>query len=397
MKILQIFNKYLFEGGEEKSVGRIFSHLGKVHEVRQISFESKSWAEEKGGITKFKQALLMVYNPGSLKKVKNVMKEFQPEIILIHNLFPVGSAALLDFLTRQKLPVVYYVHNFRPYSVNGYLWANGKIRPSGLKKNFLPEIIHGSWQDSRVKTLWYALIIMGLHLLGSWRRISQWIAISDFMKETFVTAGVPENRISVVRHSWKIRQSRLEREQFNDSMPFVYLGRLSEQKGIRVLLKAWEMVIVEHPAARLVICGEGPLEKEVRETSKRLSSIEFHGFVSGEEKRKLLLSCRCLLAPSIWFEPLGLVVFDGYEYSLPVIASAAGGLREIVQCGQTGLLVERGKIEDLAEGICRMINLPDGGVEMGRNGRIWLERHTTEVIWNELVSNVFVRLEQSAE
>jgi glycosyltransferase involved in cell wall biosynthesis len=392
MRILQIFNKYVYEGGEEKSVGRIFLFLSGPHEIQQVSFDSSEWLAEKRLWSKLIQPIKMFRNPDSIRKVKGAIEQFQPNCILIHNIFPVGSAALLDYLSKLEIPVVYYVHNFRPFSVNGYLWAKGELRLEGLDLNFLPEILDASWQDSRFKTLWYALVLWALHLKGTWKRLDHWIAISDFMKETFVRAGIPRDQISVVRHSWKIATPPLHRESFEDDAPFVFFGRLSEQKGVLLLLEAWKAVSLKNASLRLVICGEGPLEDTVRAACRENPSIEFAGFVSGVEKSELLTRSRCLVAPSVWYEPLGLVVYDGYEYSLPVIASRSGGLEETVIDQETGFLVTRGESGELASTILHLVELEDGGISMGRRGREWLETNATEVEWSDKISQVFSQL-----
>lgn len=392
MRILQIFNKYLYEGGEEKSVGRIFSFLSGPHEIQQVSFDSSEWIAEKRFWAKLAQPIKMFWNPDSIRTVKRAIDQFNPNCILIHNIFPVGSGALLDYLSKLEVPVVYYVHNFRPFSVNGYLWARGELRLEGLELNFLPEIVDASWQNSRFKTLWYALVLWALHLRGTWKRLDHWIAISDFMKESFVRAGIPRNQISVVRHSWRISTPPLRRDSFEEGAPFVFFGRLSEQKGVLLLLDAWKAVSVKSPSLRLVICGEGPLEDAVRAACRENPSIEYAGFVSGAEKAALLTRSRCLVAPSVWYEPLGLVVYDGYEYSLPVIASRSGGLEETVIEGETGFLVTRGEVGELASAILRLVGLEDGGISMGRRGRKWLETNATEVEWSDKISEVFSRL-----
>jgi glycosyltransferase involved in cell wall biosynthesis len=392
MKILQIFNKYVHEGGEEKSVDRIFRFLSGPHSIRQVSFDSSEWASQSEPLAKLMQAVKMFKNPASIKVVKREIEEFTPDYILVHNIFPVGSASLLNYLSKLKIPVVYYVHNFRPFSVNGYLWAQGQLRLEGLDLNFLPEILDASWQDSRFKTFWYAMVLWVLHLRGTWKRLDHWIAISDFMKETFVKAGIPAERISVVRHSWRVSADPIEKESFREEAPFVFFGRLSDQKGVILLLEAWKIVSRSNPRLRIVICGEGPLEKVVQETCKNTPSMTYAGFLSGMEKADLLRRSRCLVAPSIWYEPLGLVVYEGYEYSLPVIAASSGGLAETVMEGETGFLVNRGDTEDLASAMLRMVSLPDGGVAMGKKGREWLEKNTTEEEWNRRISNVFGQL-----
>lgn len=388
MKILQIFNQYVFEGGEQNSVDRIFSALSQGNSIQQIRFDSQKWLNDKGRLSLVRQAAAMVWNPVSVKEALKEVSEFKPDVIILHNLFPVGSAYLLWKLTRLGIPVVYFIHNFRPYSVNGYLWANDRVERGGLSLNFFPEIFAGAWQDSRLKTLWYALILWGLHLSGAWRRIDRWVAISSFMKQSFVEAGVSEDKISVLKHSWVISEALCEREVFEESATFIFLGRLTTQKGVDVLLEAWKILDDEGLKVPLSICGEGPMEGEVRKFAENYPQVQFRGFIKGHEKATLLRSGRCLVAPSAWYEPLGLVAYDGFEYAMPVIAARSGGLAECVRHGETGLLVEPSCPKDLARAVRTMVELEDGGVAMGLEGRMWLELTTSPKSWEQEMNQI---------
>ena len=117
------------------------------------------------------------------------------------------------------------------------LWANNRITPGGLSRNYWDEIRYGAWQNSRFKTAWLAGVLLLTHLLGWWDSVTAWIAISDFLRDKFITAGVPAERIFTLRHFWKPQRSGTEQ---SDGGHYLYLGRLIEEKGILSLLDAWE-------------------------------------------------------------------------------------------------------------------------------------------------------------
>lgn len=143
MKILQIFNRYAYIGGEEIAVEQISRELAAHHEFRAITFDSQEWAAETGILDRLRQFLAMAWNPTTIEMVRKELVDFQPDVVLLHNIMPIGSAGLYVFLTDCEIPVVQFIHNFRPFSVNGYCWGNGKLLPQGLRKNFLPEIFAG--------------------------------------------------------------------------------------------------------------------------------------------------------------------------------------------------------------------------------------------------------------
>ena len=156
MKILNVFNRYLERGGEEEAVEQICDSLVKVVDLTRCDFASAEW-QGPGAPGIWQQALRMIHNPLSAAKLKACEQIRQSDAWLVHNVFPVASGAVYSEAKKLGVPVIQYLHNFRPYSVNGYLWAGGQLEPAGLSRNFWPEVRHGAWQESRVKTAWLLL------------------------------------------------------------------------------------------------------------------------------------------------------------------------------------------------------------------------------------------------
>ena len=372
MRILQIFNPYVNYGGEEEAVNQISEQLEKNHELRNLVFDIHAWAEGKSLLKPARQLALMVWNPASVRLVRNTIAEFKPDVILVHNLMPVGSAALYLFLSRCGIPLIQYIHNFRPFSVNGYCWGNNRIIADGLELNFIPEVLAASWQESRVKTLWYALLLTALHRLGVYRAIHGWIAISHFMKDTFVSGGIEEDRIQVIPHSWSPKdQETLQAPLlFAGTEPvFLFLGRITEAKGLRVLLEAWEIYERGDGRGILAIAGDGPLAEEVKQRCDKLKKARYVGFCVGSEKEALLRSCTALIVPSVWWEPLGLVLYEAYAHAKPVLAAASGGILDHVTEGVTGWIHQPGNSRQLADQIREVEDNPSEAALRGANGR----------------------------
>lgn len=379
MRILQIFNPYVNFGGEESAVNQISVELEKGHDLRNIVFDMHSWAGGSGPLARARQFALMAWNPASVRIVREAVAGFKPDVILLHNIMPVGSAALYLYLDRCGIPVVHYIHNFRPFSVNGYCWGNGKIMAEGLWLNFIPEILAGSWQESRLKTAWYGFLIRALHALGVYRRISGWIAISRFMKDSFVKGGIEESRIRVIAHSWEPTQAQpVPLTETAAGPAFLFLGRISEEKGLRVLLDAWEAHEQSGGTGTLNIAGEGPLQDEVRQRCGRLARANYLGFRGGAEKEELLRSCSALIVPSVWWEPLGLVLYEAYDHAKPVLAAASGGILDHVTDGETGWIHEPGNARQLAAHIRAVCENPAEAASRGANGREKVARRNTD-------------------
>lgn len=397
MTILQIFNKYKFAGGEEASVLRVAGTLEKHHKVVRCYFESSAWFDDSRPFAQVRQAFAMFYNPVAIRRVMSLIEKEKPDLIIIHNVFPICSFGMLWKIVRLPIPVVQYIHNFRPFSVNGYSWGKGRILTEGFHLNFLPEILAGSWQDSQLKTAWYAIIILCSHFTGCYKRISGWLAISEFMKEKFVSGGIDPEKITVLRHSWDSLSddeylTRRKQLDVNGTMPtptFLFMGRISQEKGVLTLVDAWKAISRDNPSAQLIVCGSGPLDDWLHGQADEIPSLHFLGHVGGEKKQKLLAECLAVVVPSVWWEPLGIVVYEAYDNGKPVLAAASGGLTETVLDGITGLLHQPGDALCLAACMARLLNSPHDADEMGQRGREFLLRATSPKNWEQSINVAF--------
>jgi glycosyltransferase involved in cell wall biosynthesis len=390
MRILQVFNRYLERGGEEMSVERVAATLRKEHLMFHCYFDSAEFHEKpRSFLNSILQALLMVYNPSAVKRFKSQIAACRPDVILLHNVFPVGSIGVYLTAIQSGIPVLHYIHNFRPFSVNGYLWGKDCMITEGLRKNFWPEIIAGSWQGSRLKTAWYAAIISVMHWLGIYRRIDGWLAISKFMRETFISAGIPKDKVFLLRHSWDVARGDMtpnhapsRSSQVSDVEPMIlFLGRLTEAKGLRVLIEAWKQLKDEGIPGRLIIGGEGPMANWIINQQVNGGQFEYLGFISGPQKKDLLKECRAMVVPSIWWEPLGLVVYEAYQYNRPVIAAQSGGLSETIIDGETGWLYPPLDSKALKECMIAALKSEKEASRRGEIGKAWVLQNTGSHSW----------------
>jgi glycosyltransferase involved in cell wall biosynthesis len=211
--------------------------------------------------------------------------------------------------------------------------------------------------------------------------VRRWIAVSDFMRDRFIEAGIAPERIITLRHCWQPRLSPIP--QSADSH-YLFLGRLVPEKGVRVLIDAWAILEkrLGKSCPRLVIAGSGPIEAEIQAASHRMHQVTCVGYTEGKIKDDLLLGCRALIAPSIWWEPLGLIVHEAYDAARPVLAAASGGLTETVIPGHTGFLHTPGDAEALANDVERVeaMSLMQRN-EIGQNGREWLIQNANPQDW----------------
>lgn len=380
-RLLQVFNRYLFPGGEQSSVDRVHRHLGARHEVARCEFDSAEWRQESGPGA-FGQASRLFYNRDGRRRFEAALNSSRAEAALFHNVYPVGSPALYHAAHQRKLPVVQFLHNFRPFSVGGTLFVNGSLCPDALAGSLWAEVKGGVWQGSVVKSALFALMLKMLQRSGWLRSVKAWVAISSFMRERIVQAGlVAPERIHALRHAWDAMPVPAEVE---DAGYYLFLGRLVPEKGVVPLLDAWDALRAKlGPKTPLLhIAGGGPLEQAVHQRLRTNPYVGFLGQIGGETKREALRRCRAVIVPSTWWEPLGLVTYEAYDFAKPVLAAKSGGLEETVQHGLTGFLHEPGNVALLVEGVLAIEEMsPASRLVMGRNGRQWLLNEASPQAW----------------
>lgn len=384
-RILHVFNRYRYFGGEELVVAKIHRALECHHDVHWLTFDSKDWVGPNApGI--LGQVTRTWYNRESREAFLSAVREHQPDAALFHNIYPIGSPSLYHAAWELGLPVLQMMHNYRPFSVGGTLTAGDRPTPESLRGSYSREVWAGVVQGSRIKSAVYALLFSWLHRCGWLSCVRRWLCISDYVKSQLATAGQPATSLVTLRHFWDLSGAPPQPE---DAGHYLFLGRLVPSKGITTLLETWKFLERQMGAATptLKIGGEGPEESAVRHATQHSSKIEFLGFLQGEAKTQAIHQARALVVPSTWPEPLGLVTYEAYEKGKPVLAARAGGLAELVFPGQTGFLHEPGNVTELAQHVLELEGMT--AVQrraMGRHGYDWLRAHASLAGWQRQFS-----------
>lgn len=379
-RTLQIFNVYQQYGGEENVV-RALSDLMAGSNWRDVYFYSRDWATE-SSLNKLTQPLRTFYNPSALQTLRHAHRHHQPDVWLIHNVLPVGSMGLFYIARSLKMPIIQYLHNYRPFSLNGTAWHCRQILDQGFQRRFWPEIRVGSYRSSIVQTAFMALYQHIFFRLGLLENITTWISQSHFQKRKYVEAGIDETKIEVLLPP---RPATEVPRAWREDGSLLFLGRLVAEKGVLFLLEQWEEAVrCARPMPRLVIAGAGPLEAEVVARAAQLPNVEFVGHVDALRREQLLSICSAIIVPSEWWEVLGLVVCEAYEAEKPVLAARIGGLGEIVISGQTGFQFEPSSTESFRQALEALLALsPERRRELGQNGRTWLRAQTDPEQWKQ--------------
>ena len=377
-RVLQIFNRYLEYGGEQGSVGRIGDTLQQIADVEYFLTSSDQLLGLKTPEDMVKAAAFAFHNPQVIERLKRYQKIGQFDIWLIHNVFPVMSPSVYALAFKLGVPVVQYLHNYRMSCVNGFFLNHGETCTSCIHGNFTKAALTGCWHDSRLVSGWMGAVMMRVRAMGVFDKVAAWIAISRAQKDLHVQMGIPAERIHVLPHFYEVDPSSFVSEPGRDVL---FVGRLSKEKGVEQLLDAWKQT--DRGKAKLLLAGEGPeraaLENKI--AAEKIGGVDFLGFVAKEDQAALWKRAAFSVVPSIWQEPLGLVVFEAWERGRAVVVSDVGGLGDSVDDGVNGFKVPMRDAAAWAAAMGQLLHEPARSVEMARAGVAKLERDFTKEKW----------------
>jgi glycosyltransferase involved in cell wall biosynthesis len=308
----------------------------------------------------------IIWDPGRAAAVRQLIRRYRPDVVHVHNLFPALSPAVIRAAAAEGAPVVMTLHNFRLMCLPATFLRDGRICEDCAGRLPWPGVVRGCYRGSRVQSAALATSLVLHRWLGTFERVRRFIAVSGFVREKYMEAGFDPSRI-VVKPNFARPGPRRE----GPGAYFLYLGRLSAEKGVATLLSAWRTDL-----GRLLVVGDGPEAPRLRRLAP--AGVEFVGTVPPEDARRFVADARAILVPSIWYEAFPRVVVEAYAAGVPVVASRIGALPELVEDGVTGLLVEPGDPVSWAAAIERMLD--DGLSEHLGEGayRAWATRYTPE-------------------
>jgi glycosyltransferase involved in cell wall biosynthesis len=385
-RVLQIFNRYVEYGGEQGSVGRIGDTLQQIADVEYFLTSSEQWLGRRTPEDLVKAATSAWHNVEVINRLERYQKIGRFDAWQIHNVFPVMSPSVYALAFKLGVPVVQYLHNYRMSCVNGFFLNHGETCTSCIHGNFTKAALTGCWHDSRLVSGWMGAVMRRVRAMGVFEKVAGWIAISRAQKDLHVQMGIPAERIQVLPHFYQVDPSRFIAEPGRDVL---FVGRLSKEKGVEQLLDAWKRT--DRGEAKLVIAGDGPeraaLENKI--AAEKIGGVEFLGFVAKDDQEALWKRAAFSVVPSIWQEPLGLVVLEAWERGRPVVVSDAGGLADTVEDGVDGLKVPMRDAEAWAQAIGGLLREPARSAEMALAGLAKLERDFTKEKWLERIEGIY--------
>jgi glycosyltransferase involved in cell wall biosynthesis len=325
-----------------------------------------------------------IWNADSRRELATHLEAFRPDVVHIHNTFPLITPSALYACRDAKVPVVVTLHNYKLLCPSGPFFRDGAPCHDCAGGRGLHAVQHGCYRGSRMASI---PLVIGHNLhREAWRQlVSAYIFITAAQRDLMHDLELPADRV-FVKHNFVPSGPAVRRDPDH---AVAYVGRLDEAKGTPLLMRAWDMYRAVAPRSnlRLVIAGGGPLADEVREWSRRSSSVDVLGLLPRQEAADVVSKALAVVVPSRCEETFGLVAAEAMAAGVAVIASARGSLPELVEDGVTGALFD----PDDPRALVRVFQQVDQEAELftafGRAGRSAFEkRFDTDVIVDELLA-----------
>jgi glycosyltransferase involved in cell wall biosynthesis len=374
-----IHNRYRYQGGEDavfQAESQLLRHHG--NEVEQLVFDNK---DIQNNFDKFLHGIRGIYNTKSALRLRKLIDEFKPDIIHVHNFFPLASPSIFYTAKNRHIPILVTLHNFRLVCPSGTLYYNGEIYEENVRQ-LVPwgAIIKGVYRNSRMETLGLAGITVLHNLIGTWRnKVDKFIVLTEFARTKFSGSALRVNEEKfVIKPNFvdDFGVGETQRDNF-----FVLVGRLSVEKGIDIVLKALAI-----KKFRLIVIGDGPLKDHVMSSANSNPNVNYLGFCTKDVIIHYLKRCTALLLPSVCYEGFPISLLESFATGTPAIVSRLGSLAEIVQDNQNGLHFDPGNPEDLAAKISLLESEPELANRLGANAReSYLNNYTPEKNYHKLM------------
>jgi glycosyltransferase involved in cell wall biosynthesis len=392
LKIISVHNRYVQPGGEDQvfeSEARLLREYG--HEVTQIE-EQTTYPD--GIVKKLGVAMDCIWSRRWYREFRQRLRESRPDVVHIHNFFPLISPSVYYACRREGVPVVQTLHNYRLLCSNAEFYRDGKVCEECLHHGLLRGVRYGCYQGSKLGTA--ALTSM----VGVHRRLNTWstmvdcyVALTEFARQKMIDGGLPAERIRVKPNfvlpdpGSKWTSAGRTAGQVDGGYA-LFVGRLVQAKGVLSLVKAWEHVPREIP---LRIAGDGPCRGEIETALKNgnTPSVTYVGRLSRPDTLAAMKGARFLVFPSEWYEGFPVTIAEAFACGIPVICSRLGSMQEIVVDGKNGLHFEAGNVQDIADKLQWAWQHPQEMDAMGRNARLEFEKKYTAARNIEMLESVY--------
>jgi len=332
-------------------------------------------------LVKVKSAGRVLYSLEAKKKIEKLIKEQKPDIVHLNSIYHQISPSILHVFKKWNLPVVMALHDYKMVCPTYLMLRRGKICEKCKRGRYYWCLINRCTKNSYLKS---ALNVLEMYLhhriLHIYDLVDVFISPSIFLKEKMKEMGF-EKKIFYLPHF--INAEAYQQEYYFNEKTICYFGRLSQEKGLSLLIDAIRRLNV-----LLKIIGDGPEKKNLEEKVRKenIKNVNFLGYKSQKELKEEIQKSLFVVLPSQSYETFGLTIIESFALGKPVIGSKIGAIPELVKDGRTGLTFEPRNAENLRDKIKYLINNREKISEMGKNAKKFVEKElNSERYYNQLM------------
>ncbi len=378
MKVLYIHNDYARPSGEEHASGEIVELLREHgHEVKWFKRSSAEIADSKFGHVK--SFFTGIHNPSSAKALKKVLKEYQPDIVQVQNLYPLISTSIFKPLDEFGAPIVMRCPNYRLFCPSGLcLDNNGQVCEKCWGKGKELWCIKNNCLSSKAKSIGYAARNTFARITGRiTKSVDVFIVQSEFQKNKFISQGIPAENIGILPGIVPAIENVTDKE-IGEFVTFV--GRVSAEKGI------YEFIDAARSLPHIPFKVAGNLDSSFEIPKDTPKNVEFVGFCKGDALNELYLKSRIIVVPSKWYEGFPNVIVRAMLLKRPVITTNIGAMQSIIDHNENGMLVPPADAASIKNAVSELWNKRERCIAMGENGKKKADLlYSREQIYKELI------------
>lgn len=351
--VLLVHNYYQTPGGEDTVVANekklLEDHGHKVYLYTRRNSELDD-------MSALKIARKTIFNYQTYKEIRNLIREKHIDIVHVHNTLSLVSPSVYYAARSRRVPVVKTVHNFRLLCPNALFYRDGHICEECLKYGPKRAVKYACYRDNVFYTYVAALNLRIHRATGILKKVN-FICLTEFNKKKLLSLKQirPEKVFVKPNFSGALAENANIATSNNVAIEpqFIYVGRLDEYKGVRVLLKAWKGYESQGGTDKLIICGTGEQESWIKAYIKAnaLKNVDMKGFVPNKETLSMIASSKALILPTQLYEGFPMTIVEAYSVGTPVIASAIGNAGSLVSDGVTGWTFKHTSPEALSTAI----------------------------------------------
>jgi glycosyltransferase involved in cell wall biosynthesis len=377
-----VHNHYQQSGGEDTVVAQevallrrkghtVIEYYRTNHEIDHLSVRGKISLPKR-----------MIWADDAAQDLGELIRQQKPDIAHFHNTFIMISPSAYYTCQKAGLPVIQTLHNYRLLCPVATFFRDGHICEDCLHKAVpWPAIVHACYHQSVIQTGAVAAMLAVHRWLKTWQKqVDCYITPTDFVRRKFIEGGISPEKLRVKPHFVHPDPGPKEGPEHY----FLFVGRLSSEKGVKVLLQAWKRL----KNVPLKIVGDGPLMTEMQQTLKHenMDKVELLGQQSMAKVISLMREALWLVMPSESYETFGQVAVESFACGTPVIASQRGAMAELIENGRTGLHFIPGDPDDLTAKVKWALNQPSAAETMGKEARREYEaNYTAEANYDQLI------------